>query len=597
MAYVSIRWGKNAAHHVNYALKDRAPDDATCAHDCSIETATADFEAVHAEHNQEGGNQVLHVMQSFSPNDSRGKSSEEFNALGKSFALENFPGHQFVIKTHTDTEKTHNHIVINTVNSETGKKIENKRALIFRLQDSSDKFCKEYGLSVINREAKERQARLPYKVQQMVRAGKQSYIFDLSQKADVARSIATGFDEYRDILHGFGIRTVIEEKNISYFYPGKERGKRGSKLGRPYGKDGLSEKFQANDKKFTGYPELKERFYSQCAQIQKFGMPQMPQGASNFAKLWSGDYAPWNHPTSYTKISRRGSAEKFQSDAKLKSDFMPAEEIKRARAQSIFEYCKRSNIPLTRTANGETVFMGKEFVTVSEFEFTNTKNGTKGSLIDLVAAHKSISLIQAVAHINNNPRLKLLEQHLGEVPLKYRSFHVPKPEVGTARKVAQSLERSFQANGYSSSLKFKFSELRIAEMGQRGGAWFFVKHHEHEQLQRAENDFISMQHQQAIFVHLHLSGIRLLEQIENKAARSIDRLLIENLSIKKVNFVLFGSPGKEQPNPDILSFLKKRYEPLGISVETHSSERSIQKAIDIDVLGRSPSRGGLDIGF
>jgi hypothetical protein len=429
MAYVSIRWGKSASHHLNYALKERAPDDAVHAHDCSVENAAQDFEAVRAEHNKEGGNQVLHVVQSFSPNDSRKYDAEEFNRLGCSFVESNFPGHQFVIKTHTDTGKTHNHIIVNTVNSETGKKIENKRALIFRLQDSSDKFCKEYGLSVINREAKERQARLPYKVQQMVRAGKQSYIFDISQKADVARSIATNFDEYRDIMHGFGIRTVIEEKNISYFYPGKERGKRGSKLGRAYGKEGLSEKFQANEKKFAGYPELKERFYNQCAQIQKHGMPPVPECASHFVKLWNGEYTTWNHAASYTKVSRRDSQEKFQSDAKLKSAFVPAEEIKRARAQSIFDYCERNKIQLTKNDKGETVLKGKEFVTVSDLEFTNTKNGTKGSLIDLVAAHKGVSLVQAVARINGNERLLLLERHLGEVPLKYRSFHVPNMKI------------------------------------------------------------------------------------------------------------------------------------------------------------------------
>lgn len=169
MAYVSIRWGQSAAHHLNYALKERAEQDVTNSYNCNSETAVSEYESVRAEYAKEGGNQVLHVMQSFSPHDSQKLEPKDFNNLGTSFVLENFPGHQFVIRTHADTEKIHNHIVINTVSFETGKKIENKRRLICQLQDSSDKFCKEYGLSVLNRDAKERHARLPFKAQQMVR--------------------------------------------------------------------------------------------------------------------------------------------------------------------------------------------------------------------------------------------------------------------------------------------------------------------------------------------------------------------------------------------------------------------------------------------
>lgn len=128
MAYVSIRWGQSASYHLNYATKDRAPSDETYAHDCSAETAISDFESVRAEHNKEGGNQVLHVIQSFSASDSLKMDVSAFCEMGKSLARQNFPGHQYVLRTHTDTDKIHNHIVINTVNSETGKKIENKRA-------------------------------------------------------------------------------------------------------------------------------------------------------------------------------------------------------------------------------------------------------------------------------------------------------------------------------------------------------------------------------------------------------------------------------------------------------------------------------------
>ncbi|MEW6055357.1 MAG: relaxase/mobilization nuclease domain-containing protein [Bdellovibrionota bacterium] len=272
MAYVSIEWSKNAAAELKYVLKERGDRDVTSTSGCRVENAIDDFESVRQEHRNNGGNQALHIVQSFSSSDSQKLAPDEYNAIGKKLAEENFPGHQFVVRTHTDKTHIHNHIVLNTVSADTGRKIENKRSLIERLHRSSDKLCLEYGLSIINPEAHERGARLPRSVQQMVRHGKKSYIFDLVQKADVARSIATSFDEYRDTLSGFGIRTVIEAKNISYFYPGKERGKRGSKLGKDYDKSGLVEAFRSNDEKFAKNPTLKTQLLGQYEQIKKYGM-------------------------------------------------------------------------------------------------------------------------------------------------------------------------------------------------------------------------------------------------------------------------------------------------------------------------------------
>ncbi len=334
MAYVSIEWAKSADSDLKYVLKERGAQDVTDSSGCSIDTAATDFESVRQEHGKTGGNQALHVVQSFARGDSPRLSPEQFNAMGKKLAEENFPGHQFVVRTHTDKIHIHNHIVVNTVNAETGRKIENKRVLIDQLRHSSDKLCIEHGLSVINPEAHERGARLPRSVQQMVRAGKKSYIYDLVQKADVAKSIATNFDEYRDTLSGFGIRTVIEAKNISYFYPGKERGKRGSKLGKDYDKSGLVEAFKSNDEKFAKNPTLKAQLLGQYEQIKKYGMPHVPEGASKFLQLWDGKNAAWKDYTQYTRISRREWNGLSRTDRELVSKFVPAEEIKKLKPRA-----------------------------------------------------------------------------------------------------------------------------------------------------------------------------------------------------------------------------------------------------------------------
>lgn len=110
----------------------------------------------------------------------------------------------------------------------------------------SDGLCKEHGLSIIGEKALDRRARMPEKVQQMARFRKESYILDTMQKADCARTYATSYSDYVGILSELGVPVRVENKNITYFYPGRDRGKRGDKLGPKYDKDGLEAAFKSN---------------------------------------------------------------------------------------------------------------------------------------------------------------------------------------------------------------------------------------------------------------------------------------------------------------------------------------------------------------
>lgn len=97
------------------------------AHGCDVETAVQDFKAVKQLHNQEGFNQTVRLLQSWSPEESKLKTPEEFNKIGREWVESLFPGHQYVIRTHTDKAHTHNHIVVNTIHEETGSRIRNEK--------------------------------------------------------------------------------------------------------------------------------------------------------------------------------------------------------------------------------------------------------------------------------------------------------------------------------------------------------------------------------------------------------------------------------------------------------------------------------------
>lgn len=620
MAVVSIRWSKNAASQLKYVQKERGAQDVSQASDCNLETAAQDFESVRKEHRNEDGNQALHIVQSFSAADSQSSIPEQLNSIGRKLADENFKGHQFVVRTHTDTENFHNHIVVNTVSAETGRKIENKKSLIPQLRASSDRLCLENGLSILNQETNERQAKLPIKVQKMVRAGKKSYLLDLVQKADVARSVATSHDEYRDILAGFGIRTVIEEKNISYFYPGKGKGKRGSKLGRDYDKPGLQEAYKANHEKYAKNPELRATYRNQLQHIQKNGLPTLPPELSKFAQPWSGKDASKKDFSQYTKVSRRDSELIHSSDRVLAHASVPVSEIKRARQKSIFDYCKRNNIALTTNERGERVIKGREFVVVSEFEFRNRKNGTRGSLIDLVAAHKKISLLQAVAHINGNQRLALLEQHMGEIKRNYNSFYIPKQNRGDWRFETKQLAHLMASFGAHPDLAQKLREKQMAQVDAAGsirlfpkasgsaalefvetvaGAWTKKTHGKaktpfYSEAGKSSKAFVFTE-PSLLLRHLGLSlfgdkkrstGILGLLTSDEQP---VHHYLAENRHVTTLQFVSAHPAGMSRVELDLFNNLKAKYQKHGIGVEHVTHEKALQMTLEKEVPGHGLS--------
>lgn len=377
--------------------------------------------------------------------------------MGKKLAESYFKGHEFVIRTHTNTDNIHNHIVVNMVNFETGKMLENKKYHLYKLRDLSDKICVENGLSVINKEAKERRTRLPDNVLRMERFNRKSYLRDTMNKADFARKYATSYDEYAGILAEFNIRTRVEDENITYYYPGRNRGKRGSKLGRVYDKEGLEEAFKKNDHAFHARPELRLDLKEHLAAIK--GGTLLDWAKKDYGK--------------YTKKSRRNKEVGYASDRELRGTVVPLEEIRKARSQSILEYCKRNKIETVLNKNGETVLQGRPFVVVSEREWTNTKNKTRGSLIEFVAAHKNLSLLQAISRINNNPNLLLLEQHFGEQKRAYTSFYIPRQDTMDLPKATKRLGQFLKAFGCKGEAGSGLLQTQLAQVGKNGAIRFF----------------------------------------------------------------------------------------------------------------------------
>ena len=111
---------------------------------CMPESAMEEFQFTKRQFHKEGGRTYYHIIQSFSPDDNI--TPQMAHEIGKRFA-EYFPGYQIVIATHRNTDHIHNHIVMNSVNFETGRKFHQTAEELQKVKEYSNRLCREYGLS------------------------------------------------------------------------------------------------------------------------------------------------------------------------------------------------------------------------------------------------------------------------------------------------------------------------------------------------------------------------------------------------------------------------------------------------------------------
>lgn len=113
---------------------------------CLPESAMKEFVATKEKFNKLDGVQYYYAVQSFE----NGLSIEPFLAhkMAREWAEKCYPNHEVYIATHLDTDNIHSHIVINSVNMVTGKKIHQSTKELNKMRKVNDDLCIKYGLPV-----------------------------------------------------------------------------------------------------------------------------------------------------------------------------------------------------------------------------------------------------------------------------------------------------------------------------------------------------------------------------------------------------------------------------------------------------------------
>ncbi len=463
MPIVKQSWVKTPEALENYLAKDRDAETLTTASAGLAEEMASSIRTEHAKFAKNVDNLALTIIQSWQEKESDLAAPQKYNEMGQELAKRIAPGHLAWVVTHTEKNHIHNHIVICSVNSETGKLLKNKRSELLKLHDANNAIARENGFAEMKPRVRSPEANLSPQVRSIVSRGKKSWVFDLSQKADFASAGATTFDEFSGVMKMLGVHVRVEEKNISYFYGDHKKAVRGKTLGEKFNKDGLMKAFKENDERFAKDPTLRARISADIGAVFD-GKGNLVGTPSNL--LLESASHPGLKPKDYsrfTKIDRRRTRDDLPAIFEERGGVL-YNEMKKAREVSIFEYCKENKILLKENANGQTVLRGKEFVVVGQKEWKNTNNGRMGTIIDFVKIHDETTELRAVAKINKNPRLLLLEPYLGEYKSGIQSFYFPKPKAAlpeTARKTLSAFLNSRGMNGEAAESLLKSGRVHV----------------------------------------------------------------------------------------------------------------------------------------
>ena len=190
MAIIKFTSGKiNPRTVINYVCnKEKTSDKLISGKDCMPESCEYEFAEVKKAFGKTDGRTYYHMIQSFSPDDRI--TPEQAHEVGMQMA-ELFEGYQVLVVTHTNKAHTHNHLVINSVNFENGKKLTISNQELEDIKNYSNSICLKNGWDVT--EAKTRRNRNP--------KWKQIIIED----ALTAMAESYSMDEYISKLKEFGI--------------------------------------------------------------------------------------------------------------------------------------------------------------------------------------------------------------------------------------------------------------------------------------------------------------------------------------------------------------------------------------------------------
>ena len=223
---------------------------------CREDAAAAQFIETKRLWGKMGGRTCYHGYQSFKADEVTAEMAHEIGVkLAQALWGDRF---EVVVATHCNTGHYHNHFVVNSVSFADGYKFYNSKADYAQMRQVSDRLCREYGISVIE---KPKGKSKHYAEWQAEQNGKPTYRGII--RADIDRAILASTTE-RDFIRvmtkmGYEFKTRAKDGQPLKYPALKPPGAKGyfrfHKLGTGYNLDEIKKRILRNIQKQIPFPE------------------------------------------------------------------------------------------------------------------------------------------------------------------------------------------------------------------------------------------------------------------------------------------------------------------------------------------------------
>ena len=262
---------------VNYICNPQKTDESILisSFGCSPETAAFDFKFALSKTNQADPNKAFHLIQAFAPGE---VSYKEAHQIGVELANKLLEGKfSYIVSTHIDKGHVHNHIIFCAVDMVNQRKYVSNRRSYAYIRRTSDRLCKEHGLSVVMPGQDRGKS---YAEWDAHRKGT-SWKAKLKAAIDAAIPQAKDFDDFLRLLQEQGYE-VKRGKYISFRAPGQERFTRCKTLGEAYTEEAIIERIKG---RFVERKPKENRKISLRIDLENSIKVQQSAGYEKWAKL------------------------------------------------------------------------------------------------------------------------------------------------------------------------------------------------------------------------------------------------------------------------------------------------------------------------
>ena len=224
---------------MDYAMDDAKTEKQfyVTALNCNADYAREQMQMTKRRYDKTDGILAWHGYQSFAEGE---VDADTAHKIGVALAKELWPDFEVIVATHLNTHCFHNHFVLNSVSFLHGRKFNACKESYKKMRATSDKLCREYGLSVIT----EHQAYYPkhYAEWQAEQNGQRTWRSAIREDVDKAVMASMSFQAFLRSLKDMGYEVKTGVKHMAVRPPGKERFVRLRSLGDNYTEEAIKQR-------------------------------------------------------------------------------------------------------------------------------------------------------------------------------------------------------------------------------------------------------------------------------------------------------------------------------------------------------------------